>query len=100
MPRSIELSQMLVMRHIPDAVKAASEMRRVTRPGGVVATVMGDNTGGHEINQSLWDAAGTLDPQGEFPPEAESYGSSDELRNLWVAAGLRNIEVKELSLRC
>jgi SAM-dependent methyltransferase len=91
---------MLVMRHIPDAVKAASEMRRVTRPGGVVATVMWDNTGGHEINQSLWDAAGTLDPQGEFPPEAESYGSSDELRNLWVGAGLRSIEVKELSLRC
>src|ERR1044072_1723504 len=27
---------MLVMRHIPDAIKATAEMRRVTRPGGVV----------------------------------------------------------------
>lgn len=26
---------MLVMRHIPDAIKATSEMRRVTRSGGV-----------------------------------------------------------------
>jgi len=91
---------MLVMRHIPDAVKATSEMRRVTRPRGVVATVMWDNTGGHEINQSLWDGAGMLDPQGKFPPEAESYGSPEELRNLWVGAGLRKIEVKELSFPC
>lgn len=57
------------MRHIPDAVKATSEMRRVTRPGGVVATAMWDNTGGHRINQSLWDTAGVLDTTMKFPPK-------------------------------
>jgi ubiquinone/menaquinone biosynthesis C-methylase UbiE len=37
---------LLVMSFIPDASKAASEMRRVTRPGGIVATAMWDTTGG------------------------------------------------------
>jgi ubiquinone/menaquinone biosynthesis C-methylase UbiE len=35
---------LLVMRFIPDAAKAVREMRRVTRPGGVVATAMWDRT--------------------------------------------------------
>ena len=35
---------LLMVRFIPDASKATREMRRVTRPGGVVATAMWDNT--------------------------------------------------------
>ena len=42
---------LLVVSFIPDAPKAAREMRRVTRPGGVVATAMWDNTaGGNQLN--------------------------------------------------
>jgi ubiquinone/menaquinone biosynthesis C-methylase UbiE len=52
---------LLVVRFIPDAPKAAREMRRVTRPGGAVATAMWDNTGGNELNESLSDAALSLD---------------------------------------
>jgi len=88
------------MRHIPDAVKATSEMRRVTRPGGVVATAMWDNTGGHRINQSLWDTAGVLDTTMKFPPKSESYGSPEELRSLWAGAGLTDIEVTDFVLPC
>jgi ubiquinone/menaquinone biosynthesis C-methylase UbiE len=66
---------LLVMRHIPDASQAASEMRRVTRPGGVLGTAMWDSSGGHQLNQCLWDAAAALDRQGELPVENESYGS-------------------------
>jgi ubiquinone/menaquinone biosynthesis C-methylase UbiE len=44
---------LLVVYFIPDAPKAAREMRRVTRAGGVVATAMWDNTGGNDLNQSL-----------------------------------------------
>ena len=88
---------MLVMRHIGDAARATSKMRRVTRAGGVLATAMWDNTGGHQINQCLWDAAARLDLPGKFPPDTESYGSPEELRSLWLGAGLMNIEVKELS---
>src|ERR1051325_5456974 len=91
---------MLVMRHIPDPIKATKEMRRITRPGGVIATTMWDNTGGHQINQSIWDAAAMLDKTTKFPPATESYGSPNELRSLWAGAGLMTIELTELLLPC
>jgi len=91
---------LLVMRHIPDAIKATNEMRRVTRSGGVMGTAMWDNSGGHQLNQCLWDAAVALDRHGKLPVDKESYGSSEELRALWAGAGLRNITVKELSFPC
>jgi ubiquinone/menaquinone biosynthesis C-methylase UbiE len=49
---------LLVINFIPDANKAASEMRRVTRSGGAVATAMWDNTG----------AAVSYDTHGSGPP--------------------------------
>ena len=47
---------LLVMSFIPDASKVAAEMRRVTRPRGVVSTAMWDTTGGNELNDALSDA--------------------------------------------
>jgi ubiquinone/menaquinone biosynthesis C-methylase UbiE len=91
---------LLVMRHIPDAIKAMSEMRRITRPGGVLGTAMWDNSGGHQLNQCLWDAAAAVDRQGKLPVDKESYGSPEELRALWEGACLMNIDVKELSFPC
>jgi SAM-dependent methyltransferase len=92
---------LLVVAFIPEAPKAAREMRRVTRPGGIVATAMWDNTGGNELNDSLSDAARSLD---SYAPRDKvthgSYGTSEELTSLWAAAGLRNIEVKNISFPC
>ena len=56
---------LLVMRFIPDALKAAKEMRRVARAGGTVATAMWDTTGGNELNDALSEAALILDPKGD-----------------------------------
>jgi SAM-dependent methyltransferase len=92
---------LLVVRFIPDAPKAVREMRRVTRPGGVVATAMWDNTGGNELNDSLSDAARSFDsnaPQDKDTPGA--YGTAEALISLWAAAGLRNIEVKNIVFPC
>ena len=44
---------LLIVNFIPDAPKAAREMRRVTKPGGVVATAMWDASPANELNQSL-----------------------------------------------
>jgi ubiquinone/menaquinone biosynthesis C-methylase UbiE len=38
---------LLAINHIPDSPKAVKEMRRVTKPGGVIATAMWDGTGGN-----------------------------------------------------
>jgi SAM-dependent methyltransferase len=93
---------LLVVSFIPDAPRAVREMRRVTRPGGVVATAMWDNTGsGNELNQSLWDAALPLDPKAPQPKDRPgSYGTAEELISLWTVAGLRDIEVKNIVFPC
>src|SRR5918999_3245813 len=88
---------LLVMRFIPDAPKAAREMRRVTRPGGVIATAMWDTTGGNELNDSLSNAALSLDSNAPKEKHLSGvYGTAEELISLWAAAGLRNIEVKNI----
>jgi hypothetical protein len=86
---------------IPDAPKAAREMRRVTRPGGMVATAMWDNTGGNDLNQSLWEAAIPLDPKAPQDKDRPgSYGTAEALSSLWASAGLINIEVKNIVFPC
>jgi len=92
---------LLVVSFIPDAPKAAREMRRVTRPGGVVATAMWDNTGGNDLNQSLWEAAIPLDPKAPQDKDRPgSYGTAEALSSLWASAGLINIEVKNIVFPC
>jgi SAM-dependent methyltransferase len=92
---------LLVMSFIPDAFKAAAEMRRVTRPGGAVATAMWDNSGGNDLNQSLWEAALPLDPKAPQPKDRPgAYGTEKELTELWVSAGLTEIETKNIIFQC
>lgn len=92
---------LLVVSFIPDAPKAAREMRRVTRQGGVVATAMWDNTGGNELNESLWDAALPLDPKAVQPKDRPgAYGTAEELISLWTAAGLTKVEAKNIVFPC
>ncbi len=92
---------LLVMRFIPDAPQAAKEMRRVTRPGGVVATAMWDNTGGNDLNDSLWEAALPFDPNApQDKNQPGSYSTAEELSLLWASAGLENIEVKNIVFEC
>jgi SAM-dependent methyltransferase len=92
---------LLVMSFIPDGPKAAREMRRVTRPGGVAATAMWDNTGGNDLNQSLWEAAIPLDPKAPQRKDwPGSYGTAEELSSLWASAGLTNIEVNNIVFPC
>jgi SAM-dependent methyltransferase len=87
----------LIVSFIPDAPKGVSEMRRVTRPGGVVASCMWDNGGGMEVFRVIWDAAIALDPGADrFRAKHLPHGSSDELRSLWTNAGLRDIETRPL----
>ena len=90
---------LLVMSFIPDAPKAAAEMHRVTRRGGIVATAMWDTTGGNELNDALSDAAlHAIHPN--FKLLGGTYGTAEELTSLWASAGLRDIEVKDIAFPC
>ena len=85
---------LLVVQLIPDVRRAVSEMRRVTKPGGIVAACVwdGDND---ELHTVFWDAAAELDPQGKRGRDARAYGR-DKLSTLWNGSGFTDIEESAL----
>ena len=92
---------LLIVNFIPDAPKAAREMRRVTRSGGMVATTMWDGSRANELNGCLWEAAIAIDPSFNRSARGSgSYGSATALSDLWKGAGLFDIEVADLTMPC
>ncbi len=55
---------LLVLHFVPDPDRTITEMRRVTRPGGVVAAAVWDAAGGVLTNRLFCDTAAALDPRG------------------------------------
>ncbi len=88
----------LVLHFIPDAASAVAEMRRVVRPGGVVAAAVWDNYGGQTFTRMLWDIAGVLDPTLERPYFRPLNGPG-ELAEAWRSAGLRDVQELSLTIR-
>jgi ubiquinone/menaquinone biosynthesis C-methylase UbiE len=89
----------LVVSFMRDAPTAVGEMRRVTRPGGVVAACMWDAAGGMEMLKLFWDAA--TEVAGTAPTSDESrmrYRSEQELRDLWQEVGLAELETESLAV--
>src|SRR5262245_15834363 len=53
----------LVLSFVPDAKRAVSEIRRVTKPGGTVVAAVWDFRGGLVFQRLFWDTAAGIDPQ-------------------------------------
>jgi ubiquinone/menaquinone biosynthesis C-methylase UbiE len=88
---------LLVIDHIPDDSQGVAEMRRVTKPAGVVATTMWDRSRDNELYGCFWDAAEAIDPTVKRSSDRRaSYGSAAALSNLWEGAGLTDIEITDL----
>jgi SAM-dependent methyltransferase len=87
---------LLVFQFIPEAVKAAGELRRVTRPGGTVAACTWDRDG-LEMSALFWEVAGRLDAtaEGKRPQRLNQPG---QLAAVWHAAGLRSVEERALEI--
>lgn len=84
---------LLVLNFVPDAGRAMAEMRRVTRPGGVVAAAVWDYGGGMGMLRTLWDAATRLDPSVVGQDEATMpLGRPGGLAELWHRAGLVDVD--------
>ncbi len=79
-----------------------AEMRRVTRPGGVVAAAFWDSPGGTPSQRMLWDTAAALD---EAAVEARDHTMSrpiyapGALARMWAEAGLVDIDQRSLMIR-
>ena len=87
----------LVVHFMSDPAAGVAEMRRVTRPDGVVAACVWDHAGGHGPLSPLWDAAKQLDPR--VHDESRLAGSTEgDLARLFESAGLREVEETALSV--
>jgi ubiquinone/menaquinone biosynthesis C-methylase UbiE len=96
------LSMLVLPSVLPQPELMVSEMRRVTRPGGVVAAAFWDSPGGTPHQRMLWDIAAALD---EAAAEARDRTMSrpvyapGALARMWAEAGLVDIDQQSLMIR-
>jgi len=86
----------LVVHFMSDPVAGLTEMRRVTRPEGVVAACVWDHAGGLAPLSAFWRAARELDATAD--DESQLAGVREgHLAELMQAAGLHSIEATVLT---
>lgn len=94
---------LLVLQFVPDRLRAVREMRRVTRPGGLVAAAMWNFTGGMTFLRMLFDTAAAL-----FPEDGEAFraahcaddvGAPGRLGALFAEAGLSAVTERDIVIR-
>lgn len=90
----------LVLNFVPDPRKATTEMRRVARPGGVVAAYVWDYAGKMELMRYFWDAAIELNPRAADLDEGRRFPicAPDRLEALFSAAGLSEVETTTIDV--
>src|SRR6201993_2461358 len=96
------LSMLVLPSVVPQPELMVAEMRRVTRPGGVVAAAFWDSPGGTPSQRMLWDTAAALD---EAAAEARDRTmgrpiyAPGALARMWMEAGLVDIDQRSLMIR-
>ncbi len=88
----------LVIFFVPDPAKGVAEMARVVCPGGTVTAYAWDICGGgfpYEALQVEMRAMGVTVP---VPPSRDA-SRIDEMRGLWVGAGLEAVETREITVQ-
>jgi ubiquinone/menaquinone biosynthesis C-methylase UbiE len=93
---------LLVLHFIPDAGKAVAEMRRVVRPGGVVAAVVWDHLGGMPGMRMMVDTVAALSEGGRqlrarycFQPMMQP----GEMKHAFVEQGLAEVAETQIMIR-
>jgi SAM-dependent methyltransferase len=83
----------LVISFVPNPLRAVTEMARVVRPGGWIATYMWDRPGGGTPVEPIYVAAKSLgmDPP---PPPGMEISRAHAMQDLWEKAGLTSIETR------
>ena len=86
----------LVINFITDQPKAVSEMKRVTRPLGVVGAYVWDYAGEMQMMRHFWDAAVAMDPGAASLDEGRRFPvcNPESLAALFRKAGVREVETR------
>ena len=88
----------LVLHFVTDPDQAAGELRRVVRPGGLVAACVWDFAEGMEMLRHFWDAAITV--AADAPDEAQTmrFGRQGEIAELFDSAQFDDITESMLTV--
>jgi ubiquinone/menaquinone biosynthesis C-methylase UbiE len=88
----------LVVNFMRDPGAAVAEMRRVARPGGIVAACTWDYGDGMQMLRAFWGAARSLDDAAPDEGRTMRYRSTEELEELWRETGLDDVETGYLTV--
>lgn len=88
----------LVLNFVPRPERAAAEMRRAVRPGGIVAAYVWDYADKMELMRYFWDAAVALNPEARALDEGVRFPlcHPKPLAALLREAGLSGVEVRAI----
>ena len=96
------LSMLVLPSVLPHPELMVAEMRRVTRPGGVVAAAFWDSPGGSPSQRMLWDTAAALDPvaaEARDRTMGRPIYAPGAMERIWAEAGLVDIDQRSLMTR-
>jgi SAM-dependent methyltransferase len=90
----------LVINFIPDQAKAVNEMKRVTRPRGVVGAYVWDYAGEMQMMRHFWNAAVALDPNAASLDEGRRFPvcRPEPLADLFRKAGLADVKTRSIDV--
>lgn len=90
----------LVLNFVADHKAMASEMTRVTKPGGKVAAYVWDYGRGMEMMRHFWDAAIAISPQNSKLDQAERFPicQPEPLQALFRDIGLRAVSCRAIDI--
>ncbi len=93
---------MLVLHFVSDPVQAVREMRRVVRPGGVVAATVWDTFGGMPSQRMFWDTVAAIEPSAlgrRGLSLVRPMTFPHEMTRAFVDAGLQQVAEATLTIR-
>jgi ubiquinone/menaquinone biosynthesis C-methylase UbiE len=95
------LSMLVLPSVLPEPEVMVAEMRRVTRPGGVVAAAFWDSPGGSPSQRMVWDTAAALDDAAAEARDrtmGRPIYAPGALARMWAEAGLVDIDLRSLMI--
>jgi SAM-dependent methyltransferase len=90
----------LVINFISDQTKAVSEMKRATRPQGIIGAYVWDYAGEMQMMRRFWDAAVATDPNAASLDEGRRFPvcHPEPLADLFRRAGLHDVITRPIDV--
>ena len=90
----------LVLNFVSDPQAMATEMVRVTRPGGTVGAYVWDYGGGMQMIRHFWDVAVQINPRDSKLDQAERFPicQPEALETLFREIGLNSVSVRAITV--